>query len=123
MIAEYTSDKKEWKIQAKKIDEDKKTVFALVYAQLSKSSRYEVQDDEDWTEGFLTRDLLYLITRIRATHIASQSGNPDQDMERVRSVWATMRMQPHETSFAFRIRVEDYQLERIATTPCSNDNR
>ena len=114
MIAEYTSDKKEWKIQAKKIEEHKKAVFALVYAQLSESSRSEVQDDEDWTESFLARDLLYMITRIRSTHIARQSGNPAQDMERVRSVWATMRMQPHETSFAFRKRVEDYQLERTA---------
>ena len=35
-----------------------------------------------------------------------------QDMVRVRHSWATMQMQPHGTSFAFRKRVEDYQLER-----------
>ena len=114
MLAEYTNDKKEWKIETKKIEEHKKAVFALVYAQLSESSRSEIQDDEEWIESFNTRDLLYLIGRIRATHIAHQSGNPGQDMERVRSVWATMRMQPHETSFAFRKRVEDYQLERTS---------
>ena len=28
--------------------------------------------------------------------------------------WATIRMQPYETSFAFRKRVEDHQLERTA---------
>ena len=33
-------------------------------------------------------------------------------MERVRSTWALMSMYLQETSFAFRKRVEDYQLER-----------
>jgi hypothetical protein len=35
-------------------------------------------------------------------------------MERVRTAWANMRMQSFETSFAFRKRVEDYQLERAS---------
>ena len=114
ILAEYTNDRKEWKLQTKKIEEHKKAVFALVYAQLSESSRSEVKDHEDWADGYAARDLLYLIRRIRATHIARQSGNPAQDMERVRTNWATMRMLPHETSFAFRKRVEDYQLERTS---------
>ena len=114
MLAEYSNDKKEWKIETKKILEHKQAVFALVYSQLSESSRSEVQDHEDWVASFAERDLLYLIGRIRATHIARQSGNPAQDMERVRTSWANMRMYPQETSFAFRKRVEDYQLERTS---------
>ena len=110
MIAEYTNDRKEWKAEIKKTDDHKKAIFALVYSQLSESSRSEVQDHEDWIDNFIARDLLYLVTRIRATHISRQSGNPGQDMERVRTVWANMRMQANETSFAFRKRVEDYQL-------------
>ena len=112
MLADYTNDRKEWKLETKKIAEHKRAVFSLVYAQLSESSRSEVQDHEEWETSFVERDLLYLIGRIRATHIARQSGNPAQDMERVRSTWALMRMYPQETSFAFRKRVEDYQLER-----------
>jgi uncharacterized membrane protein YgcG len=114
ILAEYNNDKKEWKIETKKIEEHKRAVFAIVYAQLSESSRSEVQDHEDWIANFLTRDLLYLIERIRATHIARQSGNPSQDMECVRSKWGSMRMFPHETSFAFRKRIEDYQIERTS---------
>lgn len=98
----------------KKIEEDIKAAFAMTYAQLSESSRSEVQDDEEWVENFNTRNLLYLIGRIRSTHIARQSGNPAQDMERVRTAWANMRMQTYETSFAFRKRVEDNQLERTS---------
>jgi hypothetical protein len=114
ILAEYTNDKKEWKSDMKKIRENKQSVFGKVIAQLSDSSRCEIEDDEEWEERFAERDLLYLIGRIRATHIARQSGNPAQDMERVRTIWATMRMYPHETSFAFRRRVEDYQLERAS---------
>ena len=114
LLADYTNDRKEWKAEAKKIVEHKGAVFAKTYAQLSESSRSEIQDDEDWVESFAQRDLLYLIRRIRATHIARQSGNPAQDMERVRTRWATMQMYPQETSFAFRKRVEDYQEERTA---------
>jgi hypothetical protein len=77
-------------------------------------ARCEIQDDADWAESFAARDLLYLIRRIRATHIARQSGNPGQDMERVRAVWATIRIYPQETRFAFRKRVEDYQTQRTA---------
>ena len=114
ILASCISDRKDYKTDAKKIVEEKQAVFALVYAQLSESSRCEIKDDEDWEEAYNTRDLLYLIARIRATHIARQSGNPGQDRERVSQLWATLRMQPHETSFAFRKRVEDHQLERSA---------
>ena len=114
ILANYLSDHKEWKSEAKKISENKQAVFALVYAQLSESSRAEVKDNEEWIEAYNTRDLLYLIVRIRVTHIARQSGNPGQDKERVNQLWSTLRMQPHETSFAFRKRVEDHQLERSA---------
>ena len=107
VLAEYLSDHKNWKTEAKKIAENKQSVFALVYAQLSESSRAEVKDNEDWTEAYLNRDLLYLIGRIRATHIARQSGNPGQDRERVNMLWSNLRMFQHETSFAFRKRVED----------------
>jgi hypothetical protein len=85
ILADYTNDSKEWKLETKKIEEHKKAVFALLSAQLSESSRSEVKDHEDWTEGYAARDLSYLIRRIRATHIARQSGNPAQDMERVRN--------------------------------------
>ena len=112
ILANYLSDHKDWKSDAKKILENKQAVFALVYAQLSESSRGEVKDDEEWAEAYITRDLLHLIVRIRATHIARQSGNPGQDRERVSQLWSTLRMQPHETSFAFRKRVEDHQLEQ-----------
>jgi hypothetical protein len=74
---------------------------------MSDSSRCEIEDDEDWEARFVERDLLYLIGQIRATHIARQ-----QDMER--TTWATLRKCPQETSFAFRKRVEDYQLEHTS---------
>ena len=112
ILAQFLSDHKDWKSDARKILENKQAVFALVYAQLSDSSRCEVQDDELWVESYQDRDLLYLIRRIRATHIARQSGNPGQDRERVQMSWATIRMQSYETSFAFRKRVDDHQLER-----------
>jgi Zinc knuckle len=114
LLADYTNDRKEWKSHIKKTREQKRYCFAKVLANLSESSRCEVQDDEEWEDSFAQSDLLYLIRRIRATHIARQSGNPAQDMERVRTNWATMRMYPQETSFAFRKRVEDYQLERTS---------
>lgn len=110
ILSEYQNEKAE----TKKIREHKQAVFALVYSQLSESSRCEVQDDEDWETAYLERDLLFLIRRIRATHIARQSGNPGQDRERVAMGWSNLRMFPNETSFAFRKRVEDYQLERQA---------
>jgi hypothetical protein len=102
ILSQYLSDQKDWKTDFKKIAEQKQAVFALVYAQLSESSRCEIQDDEDWIENYQQRDLLYLIQRIRSTHIARQTGNPGQDRERVQMLWATIRMQPYETSFAFR---------------------
>ena len=114
ILSQFLSDQKDWKTDSKKIAEHKQAVFALVYAQLSESSRSEIQDDEDWTERYQQKDLLYLIQRIRATHIARQSGNPGQDRERVQMAWATIRMQSYETSFAFRKRVDDHQLERTA---------
>ena len=114
ILSEYQNDHKDWKLESKKIKEQKLAVFALVYSQLSESSRGEVQDDEDWPTAFIERNLLFLIMRIRATHIARQSGNPGQDRERVQTAWASLRMYQHETSFAFRKRVEDHQLERLA---------
>jgi hypothetical protein len=113
VIAEYLSDHKEWKSEMKKVEEHIKSAFGLTYEQLSESSRAEVQDDEDWVEGYNNRDLLFLIGRIRATHIARQSGNPGQDRERVQQAWFQLR-QFHETSYAFRKRVEDHQLERAS---------
>ena len=107
ILADYSNDRKESKSEAKKIIDHKRQVFALVYTQLSESSRSEIKDHEDWEEAFLNRDLIFLIERIRATHIARQSGNPSHDMERARSNWANMRMFSNETSFAFRKRVED----------------
>ena len=114
ILSEYQNDHKEWKAESKKIREHKMAVFALVYSQLSESSRGEVQDHEEWEEAYLERDLLFLISRIRATHIARQSGNPGQDRERIQTAWSNLRMQTNETSFAFRKRVEDHQLERLA---------
>ena len=114
MLTEYSNNKKEWKTETKKILEHKQAVFALVYSQLSESSRREVQDHEDLVASFAERDLLYLIGRVRATHVARQCGNPAQDMERVCTSWVNMRMHPQETSFAFRNRVEDCQLERTS---------
>jgi Zinc knuckle len=46
--------------------------------------------------------------------VAKQSGNPSQDKERIRATWANLRMAANESSFAFRTRVENYQLERTA---------
>ena len=112
ILAQYLSDQKDWKSDAKKIVKHKQSVFALVYAQLSESSRAEIKDDEEWTDAYNSRDLLYLIGRIRSTHIARQSGNPGQDKERVQQLWSQLRMYSHETSFSFRKRVEDHQLER-----------
>jgi hypothetical protein len=114
ILSEYNSDKKEWKLEKKKIIEQIGFAFSTVHAQLSESSRSEIEDDELREEKFIERDLLYLINRIRATHIARQSGKPAQDKERVRNVWATMRQQVSETSFAFRKRIEDYQLQRAS---------
>jgi hypothetical protein len=111
LLADYTNDRNEWKANAKKTRDQKRYCFAIVLANLSESSRCEIQDDEDWEESFAQSDLLYFIRRIRAIHIARQSVNPAQDMERVRTTWATIRMYPQETSFTFRKRAEDYQLE------------
>ena len=46
--------------------------------------------------------------------MAKQSGNPSQDKERTRATWANLRMAANESSFSFRTRVENYQLERTA---------
>jgi hypothetical protein len=59
MLADYTSDKKEWKLENKKIDADIKFGFALTYGQTSESSRSEIEDHEEWAEKFAARDLLY----------------------------------------------------------------
>jgi Reverse transcriptase (RNA-dependent DNA polymerase) len=111
-INEWLNDKKMWTADQKKIRDDMKTVFSVVYGQLSESSRCEIEDDAEWDENFRLRDTLYLITRIRATHIAVQSGNTLQDQERVRSKWFQMKMRHDQSSFDFRRQVEEYQLER-----------
>jgi hypothetical protein len=82
LLAEYTNDHKEWKADLKKYEEHKMVVYSLVYTQLSESSRVEHKEDLQWLELSNARDLLYLIRRIRATHIARQSGNPGMDKER-----------------------------------------
>ena len=84
MLAECNSDKKVWKAETKKIDEQKSSVFSLTIAQLSESPRSEKKRRRRLT-GRISRerDLLYLVTRTRATHIARQSGHPAQDKERV----------------------------------------
>jgi hypothetical protein len=112
LLAEYTNDHKEWKADLKKYEEHKLVVHSLVLTQLSESSRVELTEDLQWTELSNARDQLYLIRRIRATHIARQSGNPGMDKERVRMVWANMRMQSNENSYQFRKRVENHQLQR-----------
>ena len=114
LVQEYLHIKKNWINVRNDTIEQRKSVFCLVYGQLSESSRCEVQDDELWKEKFEEKDLIYLVTRIRATHVAKQSGNPSQDKERVRSKWSHLRMAINESSFSFRTRVENYQLERIA---------
>ena len=114
LISEFVSDKKEHKIQTKKLAEQKQAIFAMTLGQLNESSRSEVQDDEGWTVAYTDRNLIYLVTRIRATHIAIQSGNPSQDKERVRLKWLTLKMGPQETGYQFRIRVEEYQIERVS---------
>ena len=111
---EYLHLKKLWLTTKKETEEQRKSVFCLVYGQLSEASRCEVEEHEEWKTKFESKDLLYFIQRIRATHIARQSGNPEQDKERVRAVWSNLRMYHNETSFAFRTRVENYQLERLA---------
>ena len=58
ILCEYQNDHKEWKTDMKKIREDKMSVFALVYSQLSESSRGEVQDHEDWPTAYIERDVL-----------------------------------------------------------------
>ena len=81
---------------------------------MSESSRSELSEDDDWEAKFKAKVLLYLISRIRSTHIAQTSGNPAQDKERTRRIWADMFMNSSESSFAFRTRIENHQLERQA---------
>jgi hypothetical protein len=99
----------------KEIDLGQEDSLCCYLRIIAEASRSEVQDHEDWPEAFINRDLLFVIERIRSTHIARQSGNPRQDMERVRNLRSSrsMHMQPHESSFAFRRRVQDYQLPEI----------
>lgn len=63
--------------------------------------------------AYLERDLVFLIQRIRAAHIARQSGTPGQDGERVAMAWSNLRMFQNGTSFPFRKRVEDYQRQAV----------
>lgn len=92
LISQYNNDMKVWTAEMKKIKEDQMIVFSIVWGQMSESSRCELDHHEDWNEKKRERDVIYLISRIRATHIARQSGNELQDQERVRAKWYTMRM-------------------------------
>ena len=112
-IQEYLHLRKLWLTIKNDTEEQRKAVFCLVYGQLSESSRSEIEDHAEWRTNFQSKNLIYLITRIRATHIAQQSGNSAQDQERVRNLWAHLRMTTHESSYSFRTRVENYQLERL----------
>ena len=114
IMSEYLSDKKEWKSDMKKIEEQKKTIFSVVLGQLDESSKAEIRDHEDWDSKFLEKDLEFLVIRIKATHIAHQTGNSSQDKERTRNKWTSIRMGAQESVFAFRKRIEDYQQERVA---------
>jgi hypothetical protein len=111
VIASYINDMKVWSADQRKIRDDKKVVYALVYGQLSEASRGDLTD-EDWVENHAAHDLINLIKRIRATHIAVQSGNARQDQERVRAKWYAMQMGTNESIYVFRKRVDEYQLER-----------
>ena len=104
---EYLHIKKLRLTTKKDTEEQRKSVFCLVYGQLSEASRCEVEEHPEWKSKLETKDLIHFIQRICSTRIARQSGNPAQDMERVRSVWAHLRMHHNETSFAFRTRVEN----------------
>ena len=110
----WLNDQKIWSSEDSKLRNDKLTAFSVVYGQLSPDSRCEIEDHADWLENFASRNLLYLINRIRATHIAVQSGNIQQDQERVRTKWYNMRMRPDQPSYMFRREVDEYQLERVA---------
>ena len=113
---EYLHVKKLWLTEKRDAELQRRTTFALVWGQLSQASRVEVEDDEFWRSLKIveSKDLLYLIVRIRATHIARQSGNPAQDKERVRQLWSELKMYNSESSFEFRTRVENYQQQRLA---------
>ena len=86
VIAGYVNDMKVWTADQRKIESDRKIVYAVVMGQLSDSSRGELHD-EDFEENDEVHNLIYLIKRIRATRIAVQSGNSRQDEERVRAKW------------------------------------
>ena len=120
LISIYINEQKAWSADQKKIKEDQRIVYALVFGQLSESSRGELID-EDWGKSNADNDLLYLIKRIRATHVAVSTGNALQDQERVRAKWYSMHMGQQESIYGFRKRVDEYQLEResvgLATIP------
>ena len=110
----WLNEQKSWSNEESKLRNDKLTAFSIVYGQILQESRCEIEDHVDWAENFASRNLIYLITRIRATHIALQSGNILQDQERVRAKWSNMRMTSDQSSFSFWKEVDEYQLERIA---------
>jgi hypothetical protein len=114
VVQEYLHLKKFWLTEKRTAELQRLSTFSLVWSRLSESSRSELSEDEHWEAKFNSKDLLYLITRIRSTHIAHKSGNPAQDKERTRRIWADMFMNPSESSFTFRTRIENYQLERQA---------
>ena len=113
-ISVWVNDQKNWSSEQLKLKNDKLTAFSTVHGQLSEASRAEIQDCDEWDLHFRSRDLLFLISRIRDTHIAVQSGNLQQDQERVRSKWYHMKQTSDQSGYLFRREVEDYQMERVA---------
>ena len=114
VVQEYLHLKKFWITEKRTAELQRLSTFSLLWSRLSESSRSELTEHEHWEEKFKAKDLLYLISRIRSTHISQTSGNPAQDKERTRRIWADMFMNPSESSFAFRTRIENHQLERQA---------
>jgi hypothetical protein len=110
LISRYNNDIKVWTAEVKKIKEDTMVVYSVVLGQMSEASRVECEQGIDLKKKENAKDLVYLINRIRATHIAVQSGNVLQDQERVRSKWYAMQMTPQDTSYL----VEEYQMERLS---------
>ena len=82
-IQEYLHLKKLWISEKRTAELQRLSTFSLVWSRLSEYSRSELTEDAEWTTKFNSKDLLHLITRIRSTHIAQQSGNPAQDKERL----------------------------------------
>ena len=89
-VQEYLHLKKLWISEKLTAESQRLSTFSLVWRRLSDSSRSELTEDAEWTAKFNSKDILYLITRIRSTHIAQRSRNPAQEKESTRRVWSDM---------------------------------